>query len=204
MDNGLTPYQLAQLREALDQGGLGGGGKLAGGLVLGSRADGPGAGVGDVRISGSVRESMALGAGVYRDSFQMIPDRVFTPVEFSGARFDSDRCWDAGSPTRLTVRTGGVYVLYGFVTWTYNSTANSMRYLSIRLNGVRHIAMEGVGVAGFDAGLASGPHMNVAGVFWLNEGDYIELQVYQTVGEELDIRWAEGFLQPEFGMVRVA
>ena len=32
-NNGLTPYQLAQLREALDQGGLAGGGKLAGGLV---------------------------------------------------------------------------------------------------------------------------------------------------------------------------
>jgi hypothetical protein len=198
-NNGLTPYQLAQLREALDQGGLDGGGKLAGGLVLGNGVDGPGAGAGDVRISGSVRESLALGAGVYRDSAQTIPNAAFTAVEFSTEWFDADNCFSVGSPTRLTARTGGVYIIYGNVVWVYN--AAGQRYLVIRLNGGRYIA---IGTIASVTGGAYGPYQNIAGVFFLNEGDYVELLVQQTCGTALDIRFAAGVLQPEFAMVRVA
>jgi hypothetical protein len=196
MDHGLTAYQLQQLREALDQGGLGGGGKLAGGLVVGSVADGPGAGVGDVRISGSVRESLALGAGAYREGMQLIPNATYTAISFSGARFDTDRCWDAARPTRLTAHTGGVYVVSGTLVWDYYGAG--YRYVLIQINGGRYIAT--VSVTHF----ALGPYMNIAAVVWLNEGDYLELCVLQSCGEDLNIYYSAGYVFPEFSMVRVA
>lgn len=199
--SGLTALQLQQLKEALDQGGLAGGGKLAGGLVLGSGADGPGAGAGDVRLSGSIRESVTLGAGVYRGSAQTIPDSLVEPVSFSDEWFDSDCCWDVANPTRLTVRTGGVYCVYGNVVWV--NSAAGYRFLAITLNGnSRYIALcSAVAVAGV------GPFMNVSGLFFLNEGDYVELRVFQTTGSPLDIGYAGAApwaYQPEFGMARVA
>lgn len=137
--NGLTPYQVAQLQAALDQAGSPAGGRLQAGLEVGSVGPGPGAG--DLELSSSIRESTARGALARASANQLIAPWAWTAVTCGAAAWDSDAMWTAAAPTRLTVRTGGVYVVSAFVVWEAYASGQVM--LAVRKNGIEQARVNG-------------------------------------------------------------
>jgi hypothetical protein len=196
-DNGLTPYQLQMIRDSLAQGGQAGNLKASGGLMLGA-AEFPVSG-GSLAMYGSIRDSTALGAGVYSDVDFNILSGVVTAVTFNQARFDTDSCWDPTNPTRLTANTAGVYVAYTSLAWWGN--VNGARAIYLRQNGTLIRAQSTGEINGLYGGTEV---LNCACVTYLDNGDYLEAVGWQNSGVTLGLRYAYPSYAPELAMVRVA
>lgn len=135
--------------------------------------------------------------------------RVYNSGDFShnssgswlAVTFDSER-WDkegnhegVTNPSRITIVTGGLYVITGHASFAANATG--MRSIAIRLNGTTYIAMQHIPSVG--ASLTS--VLSVHTIYALAEDDYIELMAYQDSGGTLAIK-AAGNYSPELSIVR--
>jgi hypothetical protein len=168
-----------------------------GALNVGSAS---GAGTGDVKMSGAVRQSTALGCRAYRTSTQTIPNATWTALSLNAERFDDDNIHDTvTNNSRLTCKTAGVYYIFGNITWVLNSTG--VRGVAIRLNGTTFIADLFVQATSSVVGNV----MNVSCIANLNVNDYVELMAYQNSGGNLNIDYsASHYIYSDFGMVRIA
>jgi hypothetical protein len=196
--DGLTPYQLSQIRDALGQAGSDQGVMSLGGLRLGGVEMQLGAG--DMALSGIVRRSTAIGAGVTRNTPQSIPYGTWTPVSWLLSEWDTDAMFNlAGAPTRLTVNTGGVYSITGCVRWYANDAGE--RWLEIRVNGAIAICQVLYNVAGIDMEASQ----CVAMIYDFIQGDYVQLYVWQGSGAALDVDLSAGppSWRPRLSMARV-
>lgn len=167
---------------------------MDGGLNIGTAA---GAAPGELKMSGSIKESTAIGARVYRSTDQTLTTATLTPIAFDSERFDTDSIHDnSTNNSRLTCKTAGVYVISGTVRFATNATGN--RRLLIRLNGTTYIAEHTqAAVSGLQTTIT------IATVYLLAANDYVELVALQSSGGDLAVS-ASGNLSPEFSMVRVA
>lgn len=132
-----------------------------------------------------------LGARVFRNSNQSIPNSTGTPIIFSGARYDNGSFWSASNPTRLTVSVAGKYLIGGVLDFGTSTTGN--RAATIRLNGATPIA------SSFGAALL---RPCVSTVWDMQANDYLELTAFQDSGTALNTIYM-GSLSPEFWIQRI-
>lgn len=181
---------LSGLQRALDEAGLAGGGRLAGGLALGA-TDQP-APAGSLLLEGSIYRSTALAARLLKGSDQTLASGVTTLISFSAASFDPGGMFDPATPERLTARHAGAYWISAALGFALNPSGH--RTAALRLNGFEVLAAHTLmSPAGADGWLTLG------GLAHLQEGEYAELTGLQTSGADLDARAASWL-----GMVRLA
>jgi hypothetical protein len=90
----------------------------------------------------------------------------------------------------LIAPTAGRYVITGNINWWPNSTG--IRELFITVNGVDVIAS-----LTLPAIAAVAIRMPIAAIYYLAVGDYVQLQVYQTSGGNLNVAYQPNN-SPEF------
>lgn len=132
-------------------------------------------------------------ARVRRTTNQTIPNNTETAVSWTNAQVDTGTFWSAGSPTRLTIQTTGLYV-FG-ITGIFTSNATGIRRYGFRLNGTTTL----------DYTEKQPPVMTYFchQYQWpLNAGDYLEMTLLQTSGGNLDIATGGGFFtDPAHGWI---
>jgi len=138
-----------------------------------------GAGVGDVKMSGAVRQSTALGCRVIPTVTQTIPNATLTALSFNTEIYDTDNCWSAASPTRLVAQTAGYYMAGG--GWTMSSSQNTVA--SRQWVGVRR--SDGVIVCANETHTVPNKYVIVScatGLFYMSAGQYIEIVAFHDQG----------------------
>jgi len=117
-------------------------------------------------------------------------------LSFDTVRFDTDGIYDSANPKRLTCKTAGKYLITGNVQWAANTAGH--RVMRIYLNGTTSIADVREPPNILDQAFGQ----LITTIYDLNVGDYIELQVNQNTGADLDVV-AVGNYSPEFMMQRI-
>lgn len=126
------------------------------------------------------RAARGIGALVYRSTTQSIATATDVRISFNTEVFDTGSFWLIGSPTRLTVPTDGTYLVLGQATFVANTTG--IRLVSIWLNGSRvsRSSQEG-------GGTSIRKSLFTSKILQLSASDYLELNVHQTSGGNLNI-----------------
>lgn len=133
----------------------------------------------DVHMEGSVNKSTTLGAMASRSSNQNIASSAtWTSLSFDTQEYDTDGCF-AATDTKLHARRSGQYKVGGTVNFAANSTG--IRAIRIALNGTTYYFLQfSPAVAVYDHALTTG------GVINMVNGDYIEVDVFQSSGGALN------------------
>jgi hypothetical protein len=132
-------------------------------------------------INGQSGATRVPTAKVTRSTNQTISNSTNTLISFSAEAWDTDDLWTVGSPTRLTIQTGGYYALTAGTLWASDPTGR--RLTEILLNGSTVLTRsEDPPHSG-----TSGNAQIVATIASLSAGDYVELRVFQSSGGSLDI-----------------
>jgi hypothetical protein len=195
MLNDLTPIQLALIRDSLGQAGSEQGAMLAGGLRLGA-LDVP-AGVGDILMEGSIRKSTPITAALTSSVEPSIASGSWQPLPMDTVRWDTDSMADlAAQSNRLTIRTPGIYLLFARASFYANATG--VRYIGIVLNNSYYLV-----VGQCPTNPANLANLNAAALWWCNQGDTLDLQVYQNSGAPLSLSSAVAG-RPDFAIARIA
>jgi hypothetical protein len=140
---------------------------------------------------------MQMGAHVYRTTSQTIPGSTVTVLTFDAERNDASGWHSTVTNTsRLTAPVAGWYLIGGTVEWATGNTVGA-RYALLILNGATQIAMAG-GPVGTSA---EAIQLTPAVAWYMNAGDYVELNLYQTSGGSLQIL-ATPARSPEFWILR--
>lgn len=131
---------------------------------------------------GGSGSSTFSGCQGFASSNQTIADTNLTFVPFDTNFFDTDSYLDpGGNPTRMTVPVGkaGYFVIGANILWDDN--ALGIREINLIKNNSDDIARVTASPS------ATGFEQNVSIPVQLADGDFIELQVFQTSGGGLDI-----------------
>jgi hypothetical protein len=122
-----------------------------------------------------------IGARVYNNATQSIPNATFTALTFNSEYFDTDAMHTStgANTSRLTATTTGKYIVTANVGLSANAVGT--RLVGIKLNNSTFVAQQTW--AGFtgDSNIVS-----VSATISMNVGDYVEVFVYQTSGGALD------------------
>jgi hypothetical protein len=118
-----------------------------------------------------------------RTTTQSITSGTLTAVSFTAETFDTDSMVNiAGQPTRITIRTTGLYRIGGTVPWT--SINDQLYRLGIRRNG-------GALLEDFDDVViftsVSPLSHSLSGFYNCVVGDYFELMVLQNTGGAINL-----------------
>lgn len=109
----------------------------------------------------------------------------FTSTELDNCPiYPAQSHWSAASPTRITIRQSGRYMVLAWLTFAVNATGD--RGGEIRLNGVTRISAQMIKGAN-----AVAHNATVAGVGSFVAGDFLELFAYQNSGAPLNCTYAE-------------
>jgi len=115
-------------------------------------------------------------ADVYSSVAQSIPGgSVLTALTFNTVRQDTDGMWNAGSPTRLTVKVAGWYVCSGHCRLGSAGVVDSERIIALRVNAAT-IAANNY----FPPRTTDTSYMSVSRVIFLASGDYLELAIINS------------------------
>ncbi|GAB5426356.1 MAG: hypothetical protein Crog4KO_35030 [Crocinitomicaceae bacterium] len=140
------------------------------------------------------------GCHVYHDASQSIAHYNTSPLSFNQEHKDTDGYHDTSvNNSRLTIPNGqaGTYFLTGNVRWA-SSSSGSFRSLYIRRNGP-----SGDKIAYQEMSPVASSIMQVATVYDLAEGDYVELVPVQDTLSSLNIVVSNHY-SPEFRIQRIA
>jgi hypothetical protein len=142
--------------------------------------------------------STFVGAHVYHSANQTISNTTDTYLAFNSERFDTDAFHDTSTNnSRLTIPTGlgGKYVISCNVR---APSASGLFQLTIKKNGTTSIAVATIPFVGgytlFGALTST--------VVSLSAGDYVQAQVYQETGGNLDVLTGAEY-SPEFSIYKV-
>lgn len=140
------------------------------------------------------------GVRVYRTTTQALGNATETLVQFTAHEYDTDGFHDDSTDnSRLTVPVGlaGYYHIFGAFSIANNATGQRTAYP--RLNGSTTLMV--AGGESVTSG-ASNSHFGFSTVRPLDEGDYIEVLIYQNSGGSLnlDVGSNPGNYAPSFGM----
>lgn len=121
-------------------------------------------------------------ARLRRTSAQSIPHNAFTAVTWQIADWDSHGGWNAGvNPSRYTFPVPGYYKVSYHAAFAANATGG--RAMAVAQNATRVAAGN---VLDDNAGAGNGYHPSGSLTVRANAAEYIELQVYQFSGANLD------------------
>ncbi len=142
----------------------------------------------------------AFSASVSRYNAQTISNNTWTAISFEYANWDNVSSdvslhWSATSnPTRLTSRSGGIYVITASVTFDTNVTG--VRGVSIRYNGSQYHSTQVIPAYSGDL------HVSTSAILDLGGGSiYVEMMVFQNSGGDLNAIISHN--TPEFSFVKV-
>ena len=123
-----------------------------------------------------------IGARVYNNAAQSIPNAVSTALTFNSEYFDTDAMHDplGSHPSRLTATTIGKYIVTANVGFAADATG--IRSVGIKRNGTTFIALQSW--AGF---VGDSNVVSVTATISMAVGDYVEVFVYQNSGGALNI-----------------
>lgn len=154
-----------------------------------------------VAIAGAPARAVVPTAQAVRTTTLSIPTGTFTAVPMTAVEADSDNIWASGTPTRLTVRTSGTYMVRGNL-WFNTAIGTGNIAAMIQKNGAAYPARD-------DGGGAAGGGSRctvVSAILDLVAGDYLELVAYQNSAGavNLDSQGQAGGYSARFEMVKVA
>ena len=117
------------------------------------------------------------------DANQTISDSTPTYLALNSEEFDTDGMHDNSTDnSRVTITKTGVYVVGFNVGFDSNASGGRAVFLyKNRTDILIAITFDAVATSGFGTALIG------AGIFALAPGDYVEVQVYQTSGGDLDV-----------------
>jgi hypothetical protein len=114
---------------------------------------------------------------------QTISNTTDTVLNFSGTdTYDTDGFHDTSTNnSRITIPAGlgGYYLIYGLNTWDVNATGR--RFCELKKNGTKILTSNG-----FAPNSTAAPSNMISIVLNLSAGDYMEYQVWQSSGGNLD------------------
>jgi hypothetical protein len=123
---------------------------------------------------------------VFINTPQTIANNTDQTVSWNAASINNDVMWAVGSPTKVTIKTGGVYIAVAQVHFTAN--ANGIRASHIMLNGTNIIAnsVAVTAVNRLNAG-AGNAFTAMTNPMRLAPGATIYLSVFQNSGGGLNV-----------------
>jgi hypothetical protein len=130
--------------------------------------------------------STFVGASVYKSAAQTISTATATYLTFPNELYDTNAFHDnSTNNSRLTVPSGkaGKYLLSANTAWRNNATGQRTMY--IYKNGTT--LLNAVTIPGVSASIDV--YATTSYVADLAVGDYVEMQVYQNSGGNLDVLW---------------
>lgn len=177
------------------------------GLAVGYNVSTTGMFSNELRVGGNVTlyggfitGSTAISCRVIRSTDQSISSGAWTAISFSSATWDDrpsgvSAQWSSGSPTRLTCRANGLYLITGHLSFAGNSTGR--RIGRVYLNGSTEIALQS------HPAISTNPvHLTFSVLRKLTAGDYIELGAFQDSGGALNV--LTGTYTPVLSWTRIA
>jgi len=130
-------------------------------------------------------------ARIYNTNATAIMSSYTTTLDFTNARWNTSSMFNAStSSSRLTAPTAGIYDISASVNWGANSSG--FRELDILYNGVTKIVSSRV-----PAMSGTSTSQAVSTQYKLNVGDFVEVQVFQNSGSDLNVLRANSY-SPEF------
>lgn len=115
-----------------------------------------------------------------RAALKTITTSTLTAIDWDTEDYDTDNLHNnATNPTRVTIKTAGIYSVKGHVTWA--AAATGVREAFLQVNGATRID-DFVGIPGGDV-----VDCPLSTDYSLNPGDYIELIVFQNAGANRDV-----------------
>lgn len=137
-------------------------------------------------------------ARVYNNAALSIATATNTILTFNSERFDPSGMHSTSVNTsRITISEAGVYSLAAGVRFAANATGE--RLVNILLNGTTIIAQARTPA---NAVVSAATSIGVSTLYALVAGDYVEVQVYQSSGGNLNVE-VSGSFSPEFSIARV-
>lgn len=137
-----------------------------------------------------------IGARVYNDANQSIPNNVTTTLTFNSELWDTDTIHDnSTNNSRLTCKTAGRYLINGQVRFA--ASAVGRRQLFLLVNATTQIASTNYGLD------TDGNWRGQISSIWpLAVNEYVELQAYQNSGGALNVEIVANYAN-EFMMQRI-
>jgi len=137
-------------------------------------------------------------ARVYHNANQSIQHNTHTTLAFNSVRYDTGGMYDPDNSSRLTCQVAGLYLITGHVAFEANA------------NGHRRVYILATPAGGSSAYIAiadtpaqdGAATLSVATAWYMEPGDYVQLQVRQTSGRALAMVAVEAY-SPEFTMTRI-
>ena len=121
-------------------------------------------------------------ARLQRTTNQSIATITITPISFGTVLFDTDTMYAAGNPTRLTVKTAGVYYINAWISYAQNTTGTK-RTVFIRLNGTTNIGEHAtVALPANEI-----PDQNASAIWKASVNDYFECCAYHDASAAVNI-----------------
>ena len=161
-----------------------------------------GSGISITEVNDGAEEDVALatnplGARVYHNANQSIPNSSWTTLSFNSERFDTDTIHDTvTNNARLTCKTAGKHIIT--VNLLFDVSATGLRAARFLVNGATSIAEQ------YQApSPASYTAVTVATIYDLAVNDFVIVQAFHQHGSALNIL-SIGNLSPEFAMMRIA
>jgi len=117
-----------------------------------------------------LKQIMTPTASVTRLTNQSIPSGADTPMSFTAEQWDNNNFWNVADPTKIVVKSGGLYLLGWNVFWT--ASLNAFRGSWFRVNGAggQVVAREGK-----MTGAVTLARMQGTGLWYFENDDYFEL-----------------------------
>jgi hypothetical protein len=141
----------------------------------------------------------ANGARYTRGSQQTIPDVTWTTIEWDSGIYSTRTYWDPmDDPTILTAQATGIHHLGAFVC--FDSTATPSVKLGLRIltgnddnpSGSVIAEQDSRQVSATSSGMADPHALSLHTEYYLTEGDWVKVQVFQDTGGNLDILYTTG------------
>lgn len=133
---------------------------------------------------------------VTRDAPQTIANVTFTPLAFNVEAWDTDDIHDnVPNNSRLTCKTAGNYLIIASLAWAAGGNSG-YRLLCITRNGTGNRISQDFKITNLECGVTT------FALYPLAVNDYVEAEVYQYSGGNLDVQYVAG-ISPIFMMVRL-
>lgn len=130
--------------------------------------------------TGALKQAVARAvnpmARVWRSTAQNIASGAFTTISFDSILFDTDGMWNPATPTYLTIKTAGKYLLVGNFLFTPAAGGNT-RFASVIVNGAEVTDQQGA--------ITEYSRMSFCAIVDLAVGDRVSLGAYQDSGSTI-------------------
>ena len=132
---------------------------------------------------------------VTRTSNLSIPNGSETTITWTLERWDYDSMWASASPTRITLKSSGIYLIGANIVWAANATGERRLRIYPGNGGTQARDFRSIVGDAYEGQF-------IAFLDYVTAGRYYTVDVYQTSGGALSVLWGEG--SPRFWAVKLS